>query len=449
MESTWEGEPVFHMTTSHLKKRQRHSSEKVSAFTDTEPNEPQAPTKSLASKKQAALRTIVLTKRRRVAAAATQSQSRVAGGQRLGPILGGFAASAGTVEPHLANFSRQVCAAMTLSGAARKRAMHSALMAFEDSVTQWLSPAAQPERSATRLSAAASKMAGNKRMAGRDSSMREERFMQKLHAALRALAPSQRRQALAEDLTQCQRQRLERWMRNHSRDGVDRTCCNNKESSTVSRTSRRSRINSVPRADRGDACIAGYLIARGKLGYRAVVHLEHGLAAVTRVTAWSVAEAAASLADLVALRVKWRLSDKAALPPTTAPGRYFFQATAAVAAVRFAGPIRKTLGDAANDWHELRSSVGAALITRGSLKAGYTPEALQAQWDRTSRAWMAIWREQGRCNQRLHQLLTSKEKVATEVQQRAARQWQGMQSRLRDRLTRLLQSDKAGWQKDL
>jgi len=326
-------------------------------------------------------------------------------------------------------FSQQVKAAMVLTGATRKEAIGKAILAFEGLLMDVLVSSTAEEQASSATKSDTLPQGQKVRSA---KVLPDERFLSRLYDVLKVMAPEQRRQAISEQLSTSQRHRLEEWIRLRS-----------KAASNVSRAISGSlpKGSPVSLVQHGSASAAGYLITRGHGGYRACVHLEHGLVATTRMTFWTVEEAIAALAELVASRVQWRcgVTESFAVPA----GSCFFQAFASVAAVRFAAPLRKSLQLALQDWRELRGCHGPALITRGSLKAGYTPEAFKAQWLSACSVWMEMWKRHGRSSSQLRTMLNDKEKVGLSVQQRAAQQWQDMQERLKLRLAALLQSPEA------
>jgi len=311
MEATWEGDPV-HMT-SH--KRRLHSENLAIQ---------QASCGQPGNKGCAASHGIPLApseKRRRCCFDETSARG------------GAVSDLCRTADSHAGRnaFALQVKAAMTLTGAARKDAMARAIMGFEALLTDLA--ASQQDASSGKKAIAVPQAFHRGRTVRAHKAFPEARFLSRLHALLKRMAPELRRQAISQQLTQSQRCRLQAWMQMHAAQEPSlSSVCNGSRPKGTSVRNSESRVDSA-------TSTAGYLITRGQGGYRACVHLDHGLVVTTRTTMWTLEEATAALAKLVAWRVDWRCGANESI--SAAGDSYFFQAVVSVASVRFAAPLRQ------------------------------------------------------------------------------------------------------------
>lgn len=330
--------------------------------------------------------------------------------------------------------------------------LRAAIIAYEQALSRKVSATAAPRQRHLRQAprtlrclAEGTLSPSSIRRRCRPKQAREERFLLRLHDVLQRLDPLHRRAAIAQSLSQTQRRRLERWMvrQQHGERVADPSA-------------RKGRLND---ADASDVMApshtkAGYICRNPggcKEGYTAKVHLEHGLV-VQSGRCGDLRAAAEALARLIAFRVHWRTSATLASQaliaeprvselPGSSDRRLYFHAQVAVQGLRFAAPLRADLAAATSDWRRLCAARGPQLLTRGSLKRGFTPAAAETQWERTREVWLALWRERGHSHAQLLNSLAAKEVVRRPVLGRVLKLWERSQAQASAELARLLAAD--------
>eukprot|EP00928_Gymnodinium_smaydae_P024036 TRINITY_DN19590_c0_g2_i2.p1 TRINITY_DN19590_c0_g2~~TRINITY_DN19590_c0_g2_i2.p1 ORF type:complete len:422 (-),score=63.04 TRINITY_DN19590_c0_g2_i2:136-1224(-) len=262
----------------------------------------------------------------------------------------------------------------------------------------------------------------------------DENFVARLHSLLLRLSPQERRTAIAQRMTQAERLELERWMLKCCRRAIGsgdqhlHMMCREQVVLPSSKQKQPPRVSSDAQPDAVNLhpSLAGY-VGTTSGGYVACVHLAHGL---HMQSSWcrDLGTCVSELGRLVAFRTKWR-EDSLASAVIEGDAPLYFRAHATLMGLRFAAPLRRSLAAALSDWRRMHRARGVALLTRGSLKRGYSPTAAELQWERVCSAWSALWAEHGRSAVAIAKDLVAKERARHRVQQRAIRQWEDMKTR--------------------
>eukprot|EP00929_Paragymnodinium_shiwhaense_P083399 TRINITY_DN44422_c0_g1_i1.p1 TRINITY_DN44422_c0_g1~~TRINITY_DN44422_c0_g1_i1.p1 ORF type:complete len:523 (-),score=106.52 TRINITY_DN44422_c0_g1_i1:205-1773(-) len=265
-------------------------------------------------------------------------------------------------------------------------------------------------------------------------------FHKQLYDLLQRLDAEQRRRIICGQLSQDVRLKLEKWI------------LRNKPSSSVMPDERapagrkrrcRRLIGQV--SDPCGGCdgsadskggfigLAGSSRLEGR-GYFACVHLASGLHAQSACCA-SLSAAVAALRVLVEYRHGWR---RGFTSPLQGQPCTYFRAQLSLMGCRFAAPLRQSAAAALRDWRLLTEARGEALITRGSLRQGYTPAAAEAQWSAVMDVWRRLQQEHGRSEEDLAAEVRSKQAKRRPVQARVGRLWEESQLRTLKKLNKLL-----------